>query len=73
MDALANPSTFAGFDENDPRSIAQWAKRMGKELGEEAGDDWEEMVDHMLEEELNGENKEGDGTGAKKEDDLGWA
>lgn len=69
MEALADPTTFAGLDENDPRSIAQWAKKMGKELGEEAGEDWDEMVDQMLEEELSGQDKESSG---QKSDDLGW-
>jgi putative FmdB family regulatory protein len=70
VDALADPSSFAGLDENDPRSIARWAKKMGKELGEDAGEDWDEMVDQMLDEELDGEE---DGSPAKKgEDDLGW-
>lgn len=85
MEALADPSTFAGLDENDPRSIAQWARRMGKELGDEAGEDWDEMIDQMLEEELGEAGKEGeeeaeegDGTAGarkkkKKSDDLGWA
>lgn len=70
MDALADPSNFAGLDESDPRSIAQWARRMGKELGDDAGEDWDELVDEMLEEELGGGKKdENDG---KKTDDLGW-
>ena len=74
MDALADPSMFAGLDENDPRSIAHWAKKMGKELGEEAGEDWDEMVDQMLEEEMNGEDEEGAGGAAGgKPDNLGWA
>jgi putative FmdB family regulatory protein len=74
VDALSNPSMFAGLDENDPRSIARWAKKLGKELGDEAGEDWNEMVDQMLEEEMSGEEGE-DGEGgkqSKKADDLGW-
>lgn len=70
LDAMADPSTFAGLDENDPRSIARWAKKMGKELGEDAGEDWDAMVDQMLEEEMSGKGEEGGG--AKQEDDLGW-
>src|SRR5215216_6261955 len=72
VDALADPSSFAGLDENDPRSIARWAKKMGKELGEDAGEDWDEMVDQMLEEELDGEGDQGDGKPSKGEEDLGW-
>jgi len=77
-DALADPSMFAGLDENDPRSIARWAKKLGKELGEEAGEDWDSMVEEMLEEELSGEGEDGedeDGSAkrpSKKPDDLGW-
>lgn len=70
MEALADPSTFAGLDEDDPRSIAQWARRMGKELGDEAGEDWDEMVDQMLEEELSGKKDDTGGSGSG--DDLGW-
>jgi putative FmdB family regulatory protein len=77
-DALADPAMFAGLDENDPRSIARWAKKLGKELGEEAGEDWDSMVEEMLEEELSGEGEDGeseDGSAkrpSKKPDDLGW-
>ena len=81
-DALADPSMFAGLDENDPRSIARWAKKLGKELGEEAGEDWDAMVEQMLEEELDGANENGEGDDEEgesskqkrvsKPDDLGW-
>lgn len=74
FEAMADPSKLAGLDENDPRSIARWAKKLGKELGEEAGDDWDELVDQMMEEELSDED-EADEAGnkrAKKSDDLGW-
>jgi putative FmdB family regulatory protein len=77
LDALADPSTFAGLDENDPRSVAQWARKLGKELGEDAGEDWDAMVDEMLEEEL-GDKKDDEqdkttGGATRKSDDLGWA
>lgn len=79
-ESLADPGMFSGLDENDPRSIARWAKKLGKELGEEAGEDWDEMVDQMLEEELDGDGEDDgedeDGAPRKKAkpaDDLGWA
>jgi putative FmdB family regulatory protein len=78
VEAMADPTTFAGLDENDPRSIARWAKRMGKELGEDAGEDWNELVDQMLDEELSegaSDEKAEDGAPtrpAKKADNLGW-
>lgn len=78
MEAMADPTNFAGLDEDDPRSIARWAKRMGKELGEDAGEDWDELVDQMLDEELSSpeEGEEGAaGTSPRtphKSNDLGW-
>lgn len=47
LDSLADHSQFGDVDENDPRSVARWAKRMGGELGEDLGDDFDEMVEHM--------------------------
>ncbi len=67
LEALADPSALGGLDENDPASIARWAKKMGKELGDEAGEDWDQMVDEMLEEEMQGDGKQ-----AETSDDLGW-
>jgi putative FmdB family regulatory protein len=78
VEAMADPINFAGLDENDPRSIARWAKRMGKELGEDAGEGWDEMVDQMLDEEMSaeaGDEVPDDGITpkpAKKANDLGW-
>ncbi len=76
LEALADPATFAGLDENDPRSVAQWAKKMGKELGEDAGEDWDAVVDEMLEEEFRGKQDDeeaGSASGARPGDHLGWA
>lgn len=67
MEAMADPSALAGLDENDPKSIARWAKKMGQEMGEDLGEDWDQMVDEMMEEEMNG----GEGK-AGNSDDLGW-
>ena len=47
LDDLADESALADVDENDPRSIARWARKMGEQLGDEAGDDFKEMVDQM--------------------------
>lgn len=66
LESLADPSALSGFDENDPASMARWAKKMGKELGEDAGEDWDQMVDEMLEEEMSG------GAEGGPPDDLGW-
>ena len=61
MESLADPSRWGGLDENDPKSMARWAKKMGQELGEDVGD-IDEMVDSAMDEEFHsppeGESKE---------------
>ncbi|MET0152435.1 MAG: zinc ribbon domain-containing protein [Candidatus Binatia bacterium] len=48
LDSLADPSKLAGLDENDPRSMARWMRKMGKEMGEEfGGAEFDEMVNEM--------------------------
>ena len=47
LDDLADPSSFGDIDENDPRSMARWARKMGSQLGEDLGDDFDEMVEQM--------------------------
>ena len=48
MDALADPSRLSDLDENDPRSVGRWMRKMGQEMGDElGGDDIEEMVNEM--------------------------
>lgn len=70
IDAMGDERMFAGLDENDPASVARWAKKLGKELGEEAGDDWNEMVDQMMDEEMD-RDSDGGGTPGRP-DSLGW-
>ncbi len=47
MESLADPSKWSGLDEKDPKSMARWMKRMGKELGEDM-----EGMDETLEGEM---------------------
>lgn len=49
MERLLDPSALSGVDESDPRSIARWARKMGKGLGEEAGEDFDELIEEMEE------------------------
>jgi putative FmdB family regulatory protein len=64
LDDLANPSALSDVDENDPRSVARWARKMGSEMGEDIGDDFREMVDQMeageMPEGMPGEEEGGD-------------
>jgi len=49
LESLADPSKFGDLDENDPKSVARFMKRMGKELGEDLGEDFDQMVDEAME------------------------
>ena len=40
-------SGLDGLDENDPKSMARWMRKMGKEMGEDAGEDFDEMVEEL--------------------------
>jgi hypothetical protein len=51
LDALADPSSLGDVDEDDPKSVARWMKKMGRELGEDADEDLGDAVDEALEEE----------------------
>jgi hypothetical protein len=66
LDSLADPSSFGDLDENDPKSVARWAKKMGKELGEDMGEDFDQMMEEAVEEEATGAGK-----GKNGDDDLG--
>jgi putative FmdB family regulatory protein len=54
LESLADPGQMGDLDENDPRSVARWMKKMGTEMGEDAGEDWDEMVDEAVEQEEGG-------------------
>jgi putative FmdB family regulatory protein len=47
LDDLSDPSSLSGLDENDPKSMARWMRKMGKELGDDAGQDFDQMVDEL--------------------------
>jgi putative FmdB family regulatory protein len=75
LESLADPSAMAGVDENDPKSVARFMKRMGQEMGEDFGED----IDQAIEEEMAGGGDGGEdgadsglasGTSAPGDDDL---
>jgi|SRR5579884_2919200 len=47
LEDLADPSNLGDLDENDPKSVARWARKLGQQMGEDLGDDWGEMVDRL--------------------------
>jgi putative FmdB family regulatory protein len=69
LDSLADPSALGDVDENDPQSVARWAKKMGKELGEDVGEDFDEMMEQAMDEEAGGEGT-GPGGASDLDDDL---
>lgn len=69
FESLADPSMLADVDENDPQSIARWARRMRRSLGDELGDEFDELIDELE----SGEwDEEMGGEGAGADEDLGW-
>jgi hypothetical protein len=40
-------SMFADVDENDPRSMARFARKMRDQMGEDAGPEFEDMIEQM--------------------------
>ena len=50
LESMADPSALGGLDEDDPRAVAQFMKKMGREMGEDFGGD----IDQAIEEEMSG-------------------
>ena len=61
LDSLSDPGSFGDLDENDPRSVAQFVKKMGQEMGEDLGDDLDAAMDEAMTE---GDAPGDDGGGA---------
>ncbi len=47
LEALADPSMFSDVDENDPRSVARWARKLGEQMGDDVPEDYGEMVEQL--------------------------
>lgn len=47
LESLADPGSMAGLDENDPKSIARWMRKMSSEMGEDLGSEFNEVVDRL--------------------------
>lgn len=46
-DMLSDPTQLSDVDYEDPRSVAEWAKRMGEASGADLGSDYDEMIEHI--------------------------
>ena len=62
MESLADPSKLGGLDENDPKSMIRWMKKMGQEMGDDlGGEDMDAMIEEAMEEEGKGSPAAGGG------------
>jgi putative FmdB family regulatory protein len=73
LDDLADPSALDGLDEDDPKSLARWMRKMSAETGEPMPPEFDEVIDRLEAGQSPEEIEEsmpdlGDGLGG---DDLG--
>jgi hypothetical protein len=47
LDDMTDPSMLGDFDENDPKSMARWMRRMSAETGEEMPEEFDEVIDRL--------------------------
>jgi putative FmdB family regulatory protein len=47
LDALDSGQMLAGLDEEDPKSLGRFMRRMSSEMGEDLGDDFDEVVSRL--------------------------
>jgi putative FmdB family regulatory protein len=50
LEDMADPSAWGDFDENDPKSMGRFMRKMMNEIGDEAGDlgpEFDEVVDRL--------------------------
>src|SRR5205085_10924518 len=67
LDRLSDSADLSGVDENAPKSMARWAKKMGQQMGgDEMGEDFDQVVDEMGDAPPGGD----DGDGGMDDDEL---
>ena len=50
LENLADPSAWGDFDENDPKTMGRFMRKMAAEVGDEAGDlgpEFDEVIDRL--------------------------
>jgi putative FmdB family regulatory protein len=47
LDDLSDPSMLDGLDEQDPKSLARWMRKMSGEVGEEMPPEFDEVIDRL--------------------------
>jgi putative FmdB family regulatory protein len=60
LDALADPTRFSDVDENDPKSVTQFMKKVGHEMGEDLGDDFDQALEQEMSDDGDTDDRSGD-------------
>jgi len=47
IESLLDPGSLGDLDENDPKSLGRWMRRMSREMGEDLGDEFDEVVSRL--------------------------
>lgn len=47
MDSLMDESALAGIDEEDPKTLGRFMRKMSQEMGEDLGEEFGEVVDRL--------------------------
>jgi putative FmdB family regulatory protein len=47
LEDMADPSSMPDFDENDPKSLGRWMRKMSDEVGEDLGPEFDEVVGRL--------------------------
>jgi putative FmdB family regulatory protein len=47
LEGLADPSGLAGLDEDDPRSLGRFLRKMSQEMGEDMPPEFDEVIDRL--------------------------
>ncbi len=47
LDGLADPSSLGDLDENDPKSLARFMRKMASETGEDLGPEFNEVIGRL--------------------------
>lgn len=62
LESVADPSGLG--DPEDPKAMADWMRKVSREMGEDLGDDFDELVEEAVREEMEGPSEDGAGGGA---------
>ena len=61
LDSMSDPTALG--DPEDPRAMADWMRRVSREMGEDLGDDFDELVEEAVREDVEGSGAADGGSG----------